>query len=173
MALAIRARAAESRSHDAISVADSALTEEEVLSLHVDPSSVPRISLQDMVATSVALKSNLNVQIINPTSQWPTSMFAHPSKEDTLSRPASVLSSGSSDEVPPHITQAIASLQREVVLLRNELNFEIWLSRENVQHVGRLYQERIISNNVEVERQGLVGVISIDSSCTQRFLAVQ
>ncbi|KAF9053545.1 hypothetical protein BDZ89DRAFT_1056142 [Hymenopellis radicata] len=155
MALAIRARAAESRSHDAISVADSALTEEEVMSLQVDPSSsVPRISLQDMVATSVALKSNLNVQIINPTSQWPTSMFAHPSKED-MSRPASVLSSGSSDDVPAHITQAIASLQREVVLLRNELNFEIWLSRENVQHVGRLYQERIVSNNVEVERQGL------------------
>jgi len=39
--------------------------------------------------------------------------------------------------------------------LKNELNFELWLSRENVQHVGRLYQERILSKNAEVERQGL------------------
>lgn len=89
-----------------------------------------------------------------------------------MSRPASALGAASiasssasssrhssNDELPSHVTRAIASLQREVVLLRNELNFELWLSRENVQHVGRLYQERSLSNNAEVERQGLVRIL--------------
>ncbi|KAJ7136538.1 pyrroline-5-carboxylate reductase dimerization-domain-containing protein [Mycena crocata] len=50
---------------------------------------------------------------------------------------------------------AISGLQREVLLLRNELNFELWLLRENVKHVGRLYQDRVLSRDAEVERQGL------------------
>lgn len=93
-----------------------------------------------------------------------------------MSRPASALGAASiasssasssrhssNDELPSHVTRAIASLQREVVLLRNELNFELWLSRENVQHVGRLYQERSLSNNAEVERQGLVRILHYHS----------
>jgi len=46
-------------------------------------------------------------------------------------------------------------LQREVLLLRNELNFELWSSRENVKHIGRLYQDRVLSKTAEMERQGL------------------
>ncbi|KAJ6546552.1 hypothetical protein DFH09DRAFT_1262958 [Mycena vulgaris] len=100
------------------------------------------ISLEDMIATSVALKSNLNVEIEPPASQWP----------DPPPQPAHDLAS---DNIPAPIVQAISGLQREVLLLRNELNFELWLSRENVKHVGRLYQDRILSRDAEVERQGL------------------
>jgi len=46
-------------------------------------------------------------------------------------------------------------LQREILLLRNELNFELWVSRENVKHIGRLYQDHILSRSAEAERQGL------------------
>ncbi|TRM61869.1 hypothetical protein BD626DRAFT_500788 [Schizophyllum amplum] len=53
------------------------------------------------------------------------------------------------------VAQALASLQREVVLLRNELNFELWLSRENVKHIGRLYQDRTLYRSAETERQAL------------------
>lgn len=107
------------------------------------------ISLQDMIDMTVALKSNLDVEIIHPVSQWPHSLFALPSR----------LSSGEnseSKEVPSHIAQIISGLQRELLLLRNELNFELWLSRENVQHIGRLYQDRIVAKSAEAERQGLV-----------------
>jgi hypothetical protein len=58
--------------------------------------------------------------------------------------------------LPSNVIQAISGLQREVLLLRNELNFELWLSRENVRHIGRLYQDQVLSKNAEAERQGLV-----------------
>lgn len=118
-----------------------------------------RISLQDMITTSVALKSNLEVDIDGPTSAtWPTLLF--PPGNNPLLK-----SSGSSSEshsvcegsqLPKHVREAIVGLQREILLLRNELNFELWLSRENVQHIGRLHKDRILSKNMDAERQALV-----------------
>jgi hypothetical protein len=58
--------------------------------------------------------------------------------------------------LPMHAVQAISELQREVLLLRNELNFELWLSRENIKHVGRLWHDRRLLQTAESERQGLV-----------------
>ncbi|KAJ7685064.1 hypothetical protein DFH06DRAFT_1157285 [Mycena polygramma] len=117
-----------------------------------------RLSLEDMIATSVALKSNLDVAIQPAASQWPGSIFASSSgspARPTLPLPSQSLLAQDGDALPSHIAQAISGLQREVLLLRNELNFELWLSRENVKHVGRLYQDRILSRDAEVERQGL------------------
>ncbi|KAJ7470633.1 hypothetical protein FB451DRAFT_1254355 [Mycena latifolia] len=116
------------------------------------------ISLEDMIATSVALKSNLNVEIEPPVSQWPESLFSSSSGSPTLPHPAlpsQPVRDLASDNIPSHVARAISGLQREVLLLRNELNFELWLSRENVKHVGRLYQDQILSRDAEVERQGL------------------
>ncbi|KAJ6547434.1 hypothetical protein B0H19DRAFT_1165604 [Mycena capillaripes] len=116
------------------------------------------ISLEDMIATSVALKSNLNVAVEPAASQWPGSLFVSSSSSPNRpnhSLPSKPMPAQDGDDIPSHIAQAISSLQREVLLLRNELNFELWLSRENVKHVGRLYQDRILSRDAEVERQGL------------------
>lgn len=123
------------------------------------PPSKLRISLQDMITTSVALKSNLEIDIDGPTAAtWPTLLF--PSGNNPLLKSGG--SSSESDNVseglplPKHVREAIVGLQREILLLRNELNFELWLSRENVQHIGRLHKDRILSKNMEAERQGLV-----------------
>ncbi|KAJ7219154.1 hypothetical protein GGX14DRAFT_590318 [Mycena pura] len=117
------------------------------------------ISLEDMIATSVALKSNLNVKIAPAAAQWPTSLFAaspsSPPSADSESPTDAPPPPPLDDKTPPHIAQAISGLQREVLLLRSELNFELWLSRENVKHIGRLYQSRTLSRDAEVERQGL------------------
>ncbi|KAF7338398.1 HATPase-c domain-containing protein [Mycena venus] len=117
-------------------------------------SSETHISLEDMIAKSVTLKSNLEPAV----SQWPSSIFV--SSPSSPARPdhspaAPPLPAQDEDTIPSYIAQAISGLQREVLLLRNELNFELWLSRENVKHVGRLYQDRILSRDAEVERQGL------------------
>jgi len=45
------------------------------------------------------------------------------------------------------------------LLLRNELNFESWLARENVRQIGRLFEQRIMRRNAEVERQNLVSTL--------------
>jgi chromosome segregation ATPase len=121
-----------------------------------------------MVSTSVALKSNLDVEVLRPSHSWPSGLFptatSSPSKT-SISLPPETESSSllqpenngydQSQPIPFHVAQAISGLQREVLLLRNELNFELWLSRENVRHIGRLYQDRILSKNAEAERQGL------------------
>ncbi|KAI6132089.1 hypothetical protein EDD16DRAFT_1689215 [Pisolithus croceorrhizus] len=113
-------------------------------------SSKLRLSLQDMITTSVALKSNREVDIGDPmTAKWPSLLFTpsgdSPSKTnvDLPSEPGNTCDSSQ------------LSGRREVLLLRNELNFELWLSRQNVQHIGRLHQDRVLSKNAEVERQGL------------------
>ena len=136
----------------------------------------PRISLQDMISTSVALKSNLDIEILRPSYSWPSGLFpttiSSPSRASISLRPETDSSSllqpesdghDQSQPIPSHVAQAISGLQREVLLLRNELNFELWLSRENVRHIGRLYQDRILSKNAEAERQGLVCILVFPS----------
>ena len=128
----------------------------------------PRVSLQEMIATSVALKSGMDVEIVHPSASWSADIFpAIPSRspsrsideaeeraETTPERSSSV----GAQDVPLHVRQALAGLQREVLLLRNELNLELWSARENVKHIGRLYQTRVLSKTAEMERQGLVRV---------------
>lgn len=114
------------------------------------------IFLQDMINVTIALKSNLEVDVVQPSSQWPHSLF------QSNSIPISCADIPAS-EVPPnegsnavHVAQAISGLQREILLLRNDLNFELWLSRENAKNIGRLYEERVLMKSTEAERQGLV-----------------
>ncbi|KDQ33186.1 hypothetical protein PLEOSDRAFT_1060852 [Pleurotus ostreatus PC15] len=111
------------------------------------------ISLEDMISTSVALRYDANVEILAPTSAWTRRLFH---RTDT---PREVRSSPPQQSLPEeqssHVPEAISALQREVLLLRNELNLEQWLSRENAKHIGRLYHDRVLSKNAEAERQGL------------------
>jgi hypothetical protein len=111
----------------------------------------PRVSLQEMVNTSIALKSHLDVDIVDSTPIWPYELF---SSETTPQSPGKPEAGGS-------VAQAIAALQREVLLLRNELNFETWLARENVRQIGRLFEQRIMNCNAEVERQNLVSTLPV------------
>lgn len=146
----------------------------------------PQVSLQDMIETSIALRSGLDVEIVQPAPAWSSGAVASSSNVrspsiltvDTAAqenrstspptsigdaasvRPGSIggASAAGGDHVPVQMVQALAGLQREVLLLRNELNFELWNARENVKHIGRLYQDRVLSKTAEMERQGLVGV---------------
>jgi len=116
------------------------------------------VSLESMMMTSVALKSNLDVEIEAPTAAWSSLLFP-PGTNSPIKRTLDLPPEpnvSNEESLPSHVAQAISGLQREVLLLRNELNFELWLSRENVKHIGRLYQDRILSKKAEVEQQGLV-----------------
>ena len=140
----------ESGGHDA---SEQAFSSQLIRPISLMTGKAARISLEDMVNTTLALKSNLAVDIVKPVSQWPHAIFdpQNPSEEQFTYSPSN------RDEVPFPLLQVISGLQREVVLLRNELNFELWLSRENVKYIGRLYQDRVQVKAAENERQGLVG----------------
>ncbi|KAJ3779428.1 hypothetical protein FB446DRAFT_782606 [Lentinula raphanica] len=126
-----------------------------------DRPSDPCLSLQSMVATSVLLKSAIDIKAELITRPWPPAILSSADPSTMLQKPSQNLDDSvsvserefASSSSP--VTQAISSLQREVLTLRNELNFELWLSRENVKHIGRLFQDRVMSRNAEVERQGL------------------
>ncbi|KAG5221176.1 heat shock protein [Salix suchowensis] len=106
-----------------------------------------------MISTSVALRYDANVEILAPTSAWTRRLFHHTdTAREVRSSPPQSLPEGQSSS---HVPEAISALQREVLLLRNELNLEQWLSRENAKHIGRLYHDRVLSKNAEAERQGL------------------
>ncbi|KAA1469542.1 hypothetical protein DENSPDRAFT_816598 [Dentipellis sp. KUC8613] len=126
------------------------------------PPSKIQISLQEMVNTSIALKTGLDYELTDPTPVWPYSFFpsnpmsSSASSEDDSTCVDSQKSSPERDgKVPSHIMEAMAGLQREVLLLRNELNFELWIKRENVKRIGRLFRTQILSRNAEAERQAL------------------
>ena len=113
------------------------------------------ISLQDMINTTVALKSNLDLEVIQPSSSWSPAIFSNTTAQPSIDQ--SSPSQHNEDQNNAHIvTQAISGLQRQILLLRNDLNFELWLSRENAKHIGRLYEDQILTKTAETERQGLV-----------------
>ena len=129
-----------------------------------------------MITTSIALKSGLDVEVIDaPTnSTWTARLAEHSTRARSPSRgsitsgsirassPAAAVHEPLLDGVmPANVALAIAGLQREVLMLRCELNFELWMARENVKHIGRLYQDRILSRTAEVERQGLVSRVPL------------
>jgi len=128
-----------------------------------------RISLRDIVATSVALKSGMDIEIDGGESQvtWPDLLFLgppnSPGKRSVPLTPegASVKSSpGQDEEIPDHVAEAISALQRKLILMNNELNCELWLARRNVEHICRLKKECELAKSAEGERQGLVSSLS-------------
>ncbi len=114
------------------------------------------VSLPDMVQVTNALKANIDVDFVPLDTQWVPilpSRSPSPSKQQRRVPPTTARTAAGDIT---HVAQAISGLQREVLLLRNELNFELWVQRENVKHIGRLYQDRVLMKTAEAERQGLV-----------------
>lgn len=128
-----------------------------------------RISLRDIVATSVALKSGIDIEIDGGGSQaaWPDLLsfgsLSSPGKRSS-SLPLDGVpvkpSQGRDKEIPDHVAEAISTLQRKLILMNNELNCELWLARRNVEHIGRLKKECELAKSAEGERQGLVSPLS-------------
>jgi hypothetical protein len=126
--------------------------------INLQPSSdTPRVSLRNMIATSVALRANLDIKIDDDPSGWPERVLRiQTSSSHQDSTAASEAETTTTADPGAHVAQAISVLQRQILLLRSELNLELWMSRENVKHIGRLYTTRMLSKNAETERQGLV-----------------
>ena len=133
------------------------------------PHSRFRISLRDIVATSVALKSGMDIEIDGGESQetWPDILFLgspnSPGKRSGPFLPEGASTKplpGRGKEIPDHVAEAISALQRKLILMNNELNCELWLARRNVEHIGQLKKECELAKSAEGERQGLVSSLS-------------
>jgi hypothetical protein len=116
-------------------------------------------AIEDMVTYSIALRSNSDT-LIEPVAADRAAALFSPSISSG-SGGASLTASGTSPDVEslPRLVRSLLSLQQEILLLRNDLNFETWLSKENVKHIERLYQSHVLSKTAEFERQALVRTI--------------
>ncbi|KAH7398250.1 Hamartin protein-domain-containing protein [Pyrenochaeta sp. MPI-SDFR-AT-0127] len=52
--------------------------------------------------------------------------------------------------------QTVASLQREIMLLRNDLNFERYLKLQHLSHIGQLQRKHIKEATADAETQNLI-----------------
>jgi len=137
-----------------------------------------RISLRDIVATSVALKSGVDIEVDSgkPRVAWPDLLFldspSTPGKRSVPLTPEGASTKSPlphDEEIPDHVAEAISALQRKLILMNNELNCELWLARRNVEHISRLKKECELAKSAEGERQGLVSSSSKTSGLHSQF----
>ena len=91
--------------------------------------------------------SHLPVDPVTPqqeSSEKPS--FAAPSHD---SSPTSAGGNAGRDD------SIVSFLQRENLLLRNELNFELYLKEQHLRHIGRLHRDKVTDTALEAERQNL------------------
>ncbi|KAI9787214.1 MAG: hypothetical protein M1839_003449 [Geoglossum umbratile] len=115
--------------------------------------------LQDMLHTQESLRSsvhqslpNESVNSLNPQEAPSPGLDAYINSlaqstvaRSPAARPASSDAQGN-----------IAFLQREVMLLRNDLNFERYLKQQHISHIGQLQRKHIREATVEAETQNLI-----------------
>ncbi|KAG8685131.1 hypothetical protein FRC09_014943, partial [Ceratobasidium sp. 395] len=97
-----------------------------------------RKSLQIMIDTHAALTTPI------PLAPVPLPGTLDNPESETQVRPKYIVAE-----------EALSILQRDVLMLRNQLNFEVYLKELVQQHIGRLHRDTIVSRSEEAERQGL------------------
>lgn len=111
--------------------------------------SVSNTNLSSQDDNAVPLTDEGDREISDSVSEF------HARPDDASVRKA-LMQSTETESIPPHILEIITGLQRELLLLRDDLHLELWMKKQNVQHIGRLYEDRVTSRSAELERQGLV-----------------
>jgi hypothetical protein len=143
--------------HDASETADMPLRSKSVASAHSFKSASPLLKTHDMMDSPTlppakeSLKQNLLGTAITSSQRG---MNPQPSL-DSFARSAA----GTISPPHPHVdfhSQTIASLQREKMLLRNDLNFERYLKLQHLSHIGQLQRKHIREAAVEADTQNLI-----------------
>lgn len=121
-----------------------------------------RISVRDMITTTLALKNGSDVEVSDLPSHWPSelALFLADSSSPPSSLPATeqaqTAPSDSGEGLRAKALRAVGILQRELLLLRNELNYQLFLKRGLLQNVERLQHDRNAAVRRDVELQHLV-----------------
>ncbi|OCL05828.1 hypothetical protein AOQ84DRAFT_298164 [Glonium stellatum] len=100
-------------------------------------------------------KRSLHLRKVGPMSAPQSGALPSPRLEQFAQAMSQSHHSGS----PTHAefqNQSISSLQREIMLLRNDLNFERYLKLQHLSHIGQLQRKHIKEATVEAETQNLI-----------------
>lgn len=122
----------------------------------------PRSQLQDMLTSQQNLRGSSNQSLANDSNHSVVSSNLDPEIASTecqtqLSEPQ-VLVSKSPSLQPSQLNSGeyVASLHREIMLLKNDLNFERYLKQQHLSHIGQLRRKQIKEATVEAETQNLI-----------------
>ncbi|KAF7538009.1 hypothetical protein G7Z17_g12727 [Cylindrodendrum hubeiense] len=112
--------------------------------------------LQDMIQSNKAIKSSLHQSLANDSV--PSLSLSH--QESVAERPAALsVAAQPSISSPLSLTETstqIANLQRRVLILQNDLNFERYLKQQHMAHIGDLRRRQLEEEATEAETQNLV-----------------
>ncbi|KAF5674494.1 tuberous sclerosis 1 like [Fusarium heterosporum] len=112
--------------------------------------------LQDMIQSNKAIKSGLNQSLANDSV--PSLSLSH--QDSTADRPGpSPLGAHTSISTPLSLTEAntqMSHLQRQILLLQNDLNFERFLKQQHMAHIGDLRRRHMEEAVTEAETQNLL-----------------
>ncbi|KAI7885139.1 hypothetical protein K492DRAFT_124197 [Lichtheimia hyalospora FSU 10163] len=126
--------------------------QEEKQSPHDEP---PTATVQNILDMHQALRSGTEVLIGDDVWVYPITLTVSAATAEELRANHGNTSETSlaSSNISPETRLLIAALKREVLLLRNELNFELFVKQQHLQHMGRLHREHMVDSSVEAERQ--------------------
>lgn len=96
-------------------------------------------------------------RLLDTTARFGATHTRTPRNSDDLSQPAPTSTSRSPQEkVDSQAQTNLAYLQREITLLRNELNFERWHKAQYSQHISQIMRKNVKEATVEAETLNLI-----------------
>jgi hypothetical protein len=131
------------------------------------------VSVRQLMETHMMLRSGMPIDIINDFSDMPATPRVHPAQVPAYEVAAENLLN-TLDGVNPSVPrspetrsftstqrdeardEAISVLQRDLLLLMNELNFETYLRRHYLAQIGMLHKRNVQTRTSDRERQRMV-----------------
>lgn len=112
--------------------------------------------LQDMIQSNKAIKSGLHQSLANDS----VPSLSLSNQESVADRPGpSLLGAPPTISTPLSLTETntqVSHLQRQILLLQNDLNFERYLKQQHMAHIGDLRRRHMEEAVTEAETQNLL-----------------
>ena len=127
------------------------VTNSPALSAHL-AASTSHTHLQDMIQSNKAIKSGLAQSLAND-SVPSLALSQHDEK------PGMPIPSSKGPSIPPHLADLnarVAQLQRQALLLQNDLTFERYQKQQHMAHIGDLRRRLVSEAASEAETQNLI-----------------
>ena len=133
------------------------LRSKSVASVKSFKSASPLLKTHDMMdsPTLPPAKESLKHSLLGASTASPQRRVNPQPSLDSFARSAA----GTISPPHPHVdfhNQTMSSLQREIMLLRNDLNFERYLKLQHLSHIGQLQRKHIREAAAEADTQNLI-----------------
>ncbi|UKZ73571.1 hypothetical protein TrVFT333_001218 [Trichoderma virens FT-333] len=118
--------------------------------------SASHTQLQDLIRSNKAIKSSLHQSLANDSV--PSLALSH--QESIVDRPSTMMTLPPQTHTPVSAGDSsnaqIAHLQRQLILLQNDLSFERYLKQQHMAHIGELRRRQMAEAATEAEMQNLI-----------------